>query len=130
MPKRNMKGRICRVLVSHDLGVIAQTCNRVAVMYAGYVVEETDALELFAAPKHPYTTALLEALPELAIQRGDQRLIPIRGQPPDLLELPAGCPFSPRCPHVRPECGEVSMELIELPGRRHATACPFEGTRA
>ena len=64
------------VLVSHDLGVIAQTCSRVAVMYAGYVVEEADALELFAAPQHPYTAALLEALPELAIQRGDQRLDP------------------------------------------------------
>ena len=97
-------------------------------MYAGYVVEEADALELFTTAAHPYTAALLEALPELAIQRGDQRLIPIRGQPPDLLGLAPGCPFSPRCLHVRPECSEVSMELVELPGRRHVTACPFEGT--
>ena len=116
------------VLVSHDLGVIAQTCSRVAVMYAGHVVEETDTLELFASPEHPYTVALLEALPELAIQRGDLRLAPIQGQPPDLLDLPPGCPFSPRCPHVRPACAEVSMELVALPGRPHATACPFERT--
>src|SRR5204863_7632892 len=92
------------VLVSHDLGVIAQTCDRVAVMYAGYVVERAETRDLFAAPKHPYTVALLEALPELAIERGDHRLVPIQGQPPDLVDLPPGCPFALRCRHSRPEC--------------------------
>jgi oligopeptide/dipeptide ABC transporter ATP-binding protein len=112
------------VLVSHDLGVIAQTCDRVAVMYAGYVVEEAETRDLFAEPKHPYTVALLEALPELAISRGDRRLLPIQGQPPDLVDLPAGCPFAPRCQHARAECAEVSMEL-RVTGDGHATACPF-----
>ena len=116
--------RMAIVLVSHDLGVIAQTCDRVAVMYAGYVVEEAATPDLFATPKHPYTAALLDALPELAQQRGDQRLVAIKGQPPDLGDMPPGCPFAPRCAHARPACAEVSMELLPA-GDRHATACPF-----
>ena len=116
--------RMAIVLVSHDLGVIAQTCDRVAVMYAGYVVEEAATTDLFATPKHPYTAALLDALPELAQQRGDRRLVAIKGQPPDLGDLPSGCPFAPRCAHVRPACSEVSMELMPA-GDRHSTACPF-----
>jgi oligopeptide/dipeptide ABC transporter ATP-binding protein len=113
------------VLVSHDLGVIAQTCDRVTVMYAGYVVERAQTLGLFAAPRHPYTAALLEALPELAIERGDHRLVPIQGQPPDLIGLPPGCPFALRCRHARPECAQVSMELVAVGSRGHETACPF-----
>jgi oligopeptide/dipeptide ABC transporter ATP-binding protein len=111
------------VLVSHDLGVIAQTCDRVAVMYGGYIVEQAKTGALFASPKHPYTVALLEALPELALTRGDRRLIPIPGQPPDLADLPPGCPFSPRCAHARPECSSVSMALVG--DDDHTTACPF-----
>jgi oligopeptide/dipeptide ABC transporter ATP-binding protein len=113
------------VLVSHDLGVIAQTCDRVAVMYAGYVVEQAATTDLFAAPKHPYTAALLAALPELAHRRGDRRLVAITGQPPDLADLPDGCPFAPRCAHARPACAEVSMELLPAGGRDQSTACPF-----
>jgi peptide/nickel transport system ATP-binding protein/oligopeptide transport system ATP-binding protein len=113
------------VLVSHDLGVIAQTCDRVAVMYAGYVVEQAATTDLFAAPKHPYTAALLDALPELAHERGDRRLVAITGQPPDLGDLPDGCPFAPRCTHARPACSEVSMELLPVGERDHSTACPF-----
>ena len=113
------------VLVSHDLGVIAQTCDRVAVMYAGYVVERAETPDLFATPKHPYTAALLEALPELAIDRGDRRLVPIQGQPPDLIGLPPGCPFALRCRYARPECAEVSMELLPVGDRGQETACPF-----
>ena len=113
------------VLVSHDLGVIAQTCDRVAVMYAGYVVESATTEDLFAAHRHPYTAALLEALPELAISRGDRRLVPISGQPPDLVDLPAGCPFAMRCRHARDSCGEVPMELESPWGDAHVTACPF-----
>jgi oligopeptide/dipeptide ABC transporter ATP-binding protein len=116
------------VLVSHDLGVIAQTCDRVAVMYAGYVVEQAATTDLFAAPRHPYTAALLDALPELAQERGDRRLVAIAGQPPDLDDLPPGCPFAPRCTQVRPACSEVSMELVRVGDRGHATACPFSET--
>jgi oligopeptide/dipeptide ABC transporter ATP-binding protein len=120
--------RMAIVLVSHDLGVIAQTCDRVAVMYAGYVVEEAATTDLFAAPKHPYTAALLDALPELAQERGDRRLVAIKGQPPDLADLAPGCPFAPRCRFVRPACSGVSMDLIPIAGHSHSTACPFSET--
>jgi oligopeptide/dipeptide ABC transporter ATP-binding protein len=111
------------VLVSHDLGVIAQTCDHVAVMYAGYVVERAETRDLFASPAHPYTTALLESLPELAISTGG-KLVPIAGQPPDLVDLPGGCPFAARCRHSRPDCAEVTMQLVAA-GEAHVTACPY-----
>ena len=112
------------LLVSHDLGVIAQTCDRVAVMYAGHVVEQAKVRDLFASPKHPYTVALLGALPELAQASKVRRLRPIQGQPPDIARLGEGCPFAPRCEHACDQCTEVSMTLREVsPG--HQTACPF-----
>jgi oligopeptide/dipeptide ABC transporter ATP-binding protein len=109
------------LLVSHDLGVIAQTCDRVCVMYGGYVVEESPAAEIFERSKHPYTAALLRALPELAVGR---RLTPIPGQPPDLASLPDGCPFRPRCGFARPACAEVPM-ILEPAGPEQWTACTF-----
>jgi len=116
------------LLVSHDLGVIAQACDRVAVMYAGYVVEEASTEALFEQPAHPYTAALLQALPELAARRKDRRLVPIQGQPPELVRLPQGCPFAPRCELAQPACADVPMSLIEVtPG--HLTACPFQERR-
>jgi len=101
------------MLITHDLGVIAQTCDRVAVMYAGRVVETAPVTELFTRPRHPYTQALLASVPR--IETGDggtegQRdrsavhLPTIAGQPPDLLSIPSGCPFRPRCPDARAEC--------------------------
>ncbi len=110
------------LLVSHDLGVIAQTCDQVTVMYAGYVLEQGATAALFERPQHPYTTALLKALPEFGAE--GRRLVPIRGQPPDLTALPPGCPFAPRCDHAREGCAEVSMALLES-GPRHGTACAY-----
>jgi oligopeptide/dipeptide ABC transporter ATP-binding protein len=112
------------LLVSHDLGVIAQTCDRVAVMYAGHVVEQASVRDLFASPKHPYTVALLAALPELAQASSDRRLKPIQGQPPDIARLGEGCPFAPRCEYARDQCAEVSMALVQVDAG-HQTACPF-----
>jgi oligopeptide/dipeptide ABC transporter ATP-binding protein len=115
------------LLVSHDLGVIAQACDRITVMYAGYVVEQGSTAALFARPRHPYTLALLKALPELAAGRSDGRLVPIRGQPPDLASLTVGCPFAPRCEFAEsedPSRREVSMSLQEVESK-HFTACPF-----
>ena len=115
------------LLVSHDLGVIAQTCDRVTVMYGGYVVEQSTTPALFKRPRHPYTVALLKALPELAAQRAERRLVPINGQPPDLRHLPPGCPFAPRCAFTdRDDASrrEVSMALSEV-APSHRTACPF-----
>jgi oligopeptide/dipeptide ABC transporter ATP-binding protein len=113
------------ILVSHDMGVIAQACDKVAVMYAGYITEIGSTTALFAAPRHPYTRALLAATPRLgsATQRG--ALQAISGQPPNPGEASAGCPFSPRCPVARPECAGVTMELQAIEPEHH-TACPFE----
>ena len=87
------------VLVSHDLGVVAQNCDSVAVMYAGHVVEDAPAEDLFRTPRHPYTVALLKALPVDPPRRRARRALPqISGQTPDLAQLPDGCPFRPRCP--------------------------------
>jgi oligopeptide/dipeptide ABC transporter ATP-binding protein len=114
------------LLVSHDLGVVAQTCDRVCVMYGGYVVEQARTTDLFERPRHPYTSALLQALPELAVHGGRRRLTPIPGQPPDLAVLPPGCPLAPRCAHAREACADVAMVLESVTGG-HTTACPFHG---
>jgi oligopeptide/dipeptide ABC transporter ATP-binding protein len=106
------------VIVTHDLGVVADVCDNVIVMYAGYVVERGSCDELLNAPKHPYTRRLLEAMPRLT---SAQLPLAIPGQPPDLAALPAGCPFAPRCDDHRPECAEVDMER-ETVG---TCACPF-----
>jgi oligopeptide/dipeptide ABC transporter ATP-binding protein len=93
-------------------------------MYGGYIVEESPADEIFEGSKHPYTAALLRALPELAVEHEGRRLTPIPGQPPDLASLPVGCPFRPRCGFARPACAEVPM-ILEPAGPKHWTACPF-----
>ncbi len=115
------------VLVSHDMGVIAQICDRVAVMYAGRLIEVAPVSEMFERPRHPYTQALLEAVPLLGESRSRGELQAIPGQPPDVSDLALGCPFEPRCGFAREGCSEVSMELQRAaPG--HLTACPFVGT--
>ncbi len=85
------------VLITHDLGVVAEVCDRVLVMYAGMVVESGSVEQIFRAPKHPYTQGLLASLPQFQADRA-RRLATIAGQPPDLAHLPPGCPFTPRCP--------------------------------
>jgi oligopeptide transport system ATP-binding protein len=102
------------VLVTHDLGVVARLCDRVMVMYAGKVVEEGAIDTVFRRPRHPYTAALLEAIPRLDDDIGDPRKA-IEGQPPDLLDLPPGCAFAPRCALVRAVCTRQSPAL-----ERHA----------
>jgi peptide/nickel transport system ATP-binding protein len=94
------------ILITHDLGVVAETCHRVAVMYAGHVVEETDVYTLFKDPKHPYTKGLINSIPKLGSK---ERLSPIQGQPPQLSEELAGCRFASRCPLVSVECQNEQM---------------------
>jgi oligopeptide transport system ATP-binding protein len=92
------------ILITHDLGVVANSCRRVLVMYAGRIVEEAPVDEIFANPKHPYTLGLLKSIPRLD---SDQKLLtPIQGQPPDLAALPPGCYFQPRCPNAIGRCQE------------------------
>jgi peptide/nickel transport system ATP-binding protein len=111
------------LLVSHDLGVIAQTCDKVLVMYAGYLVEKGTVTQVIEEPQHPYTRALLAAVPSLDDVRDKRQLLAIPGQPPILQALPEGCVFSTRCPYARAECAAVDMTLL---GEDHLTACPYE----
>jgi oligopeptide/dipeptide ABC transporter ATP-binding protein len=110
------------ILVSHDMSVISETCDRVAVMYAGSIVEMGEAASIFRAPKHPYTHALLRSIPHLDAREG--RLATIGGQPPDLSRPEPGCPFAPRCPVASAECRALPIALKVMPGGQ-ATACHF-----
>jgi oligopeptide transport system ATP-binding protein len=109
------------ILITHDLGVVARYADRVAVMYAGRIVESAPARALYAKPRHPYTLGLMQSAPRLD---GDasRRLLPIEGQPPDLAALPAGCSFAPRCRYVTDRCRSERPELREV-GERHQKAC-------
>jgi oligopeptide/dipeptide ABC transporter ATP-binding protein len=112
------------LLVSHDFGVIAQTCDRVAVMYGGHIVETADIATVYSAPEHPYTRALLQSVPELASAGHPRRRHGIPGSPPELGDRLEGCVFRPRCSYAKESCRSVSMALEEI-GRGHATACPL-----
>ncbi|HEY8527651.1 MAG TPA: ABC transporter ATP-binding protein [Acidimicrobiales bacterium] len=101
------------LFISHDLGVIAEMCDRVAVMYAGQMVEQAPALELFLQPRHPYTAALLEAIPNAAA--GDDRLAAIPGVVPPAHAWPEGCRFHPRCAHATERCGAEAPALAAAP---------------
>ena len=115
------------VLIAHDLGVVAQLADRIGVMYAGQLVEVSTAATLFAAPRHPYTQALLQALPTPQHAPGSLRVI--EGQVPDLADAPAGCRFRNRCPYAMPECINVPPLAHETP--EHQVACWLsEATRA
>lgn len=108
------------IWITHDLGVVAGLAERVIVMYAGYVVEDSLVAGLYENPRHPYTKALLESLPVLTGKRKD-KLATIEGLPPDLIALPPGCPFAPRCDFVKDKCREENPLLEEvLPNHRIA----------
>ena len=108
------------ILISHDLGAVATVCGRIAVMYAGTIVEDATAAELLQRPRHPYTAGLLAALPDIA--GGQQTLVGIPGGIPDLLDPPSGCRFHPRCPLATERCRQEKPLLREI-GPRHRVAC-------
>ena len=112
------------VLITHDMGVVAETAQRVQVMYAGQMVEEAPTDALFAAPRHPYTAALLEALPERAI--GCRRLPTIPGVVPGIADRPSGCLFNPRCRFATPRCVAEVPRLAGPPGRRARCHYPLD----
>src|SRR5215212_7794464 len=118
------------VVITHDLGVVAEVADEIAVMYAGRIVEHADTDTIFAAPEHPYTWGLLGSIPRLDAPR-DEELIPIAGRPPSLINLPGGCSFHPRCPYVRDAHRRVDPALEPLPDNsRHKVACLLDtGTR-
>jgi oligopeptide transport system ATP-binding protein len=110
------------ILITHDLGVVAEVADRIAVMYAGRIVEHADVHTLYSNPCHPYTHALLESIPRVDT-KGTQ-LRAITGLPPNLTRIPPGCPFHPRCPMAADVCREVVPALALLPGGR-SSACLF-----
>lgn len=109
------------ILITHNLGVVARHVNRMAVMYAGRIVEMGPSIKIYSRPKHPYTIGLLASVPRLDQPR-KERLIPIEGQPPDLSQLPPGCPFSPRCSYRMERCLKENPELKEVE-EDHLIAC-------
>ena len=113
------------IMITHDLGLIAELADRVLVMYAGRIVEDTDVYTLFSAPRHPYTLGLMESRPQLT--GIDAPLRPIPGQPPNLITRPEGCAFAPRCflAQERERCDSELPALRALDGAAHRAACHF-----
>ena len=110
------------IWITHDLGVVAGLVDRVHVMYAGYLVEKAEVHELFANPRHPYSVGLLGSLPRLDAQ-AREKLTPIEGRPPDLITMPSGCPFHPRCAYQIPKCLEANPSLRPIDSGDHEIAC-------
>ena len=113
------------ILITHDLGIVAEMCDRVLVMYAGHIVESGDVETIFRAPRHPYTIGLMDSLPKLT--EDEEWLRPIPGSPPSLIDVPPGCPFHPRCflSGGRERCHTELPALVAIDGTPHAAACHF-----
>jgi len=110
------------VFISHDLSIVAETCDQLAIMYAGHMVEYGSTKSVFAKPLHPYTQGLLGAFPSIKAAR--QKLTSIPGQPPDLLDPPKGCRFNPRCPYVMDVCKVTEPKLLPSPEEQdHLVKC-------
>ncbi|MDX2039820.1 MAG: ABC transporter ATP-binding protein [Acidobacteriota bacterium] len=122
------KRNLALLLITHDLGVVAETSDRVAVMYAGKIIEEATASQLFHRPRHPYTEGLLRAVPRLDERREGRmlRLQTIEGVVPNPLELPPGCRFAPRCEHAEDKCRQSDIPLVDL-GADHLSRCVRAG---
>jgi oligopeptide/dipeptide ABC transporter ATP-binding protein len=108
------------LFITHDLGVVAEIADDVAVMYLGKIVEKCDVHTIFNAPRHPYTRALLRSIPKIAIQR--EELDPIKGMVPNPFRHPSGCPFHPRCAEALPECSQVVPSTTKL-SDNHSVSC-------
>ena len=108
------------IFITHDFGIVAKMCDRVAVMYAGRIVETGDVRQIFNEPAHPYSEALLASVPKL--EERTQRLYSIEGQPPPLFDLPPGCPFAPRCEFVQDVCREA-FPVVSTLGEDHTASC-------
>jgi len=109
------------ILITHDLGVIAEVCTSIIVMYGGMIMEKGTVDEIFYEASHPYTIGLHKSVPSMN-RKSKERLVPIAGSPPDLLKPPAGCPFSPRCEHAMQICLEQAAPMFEI-SKTHTSAC-------
>lgn len=120
MDKIKKKFNASIILITHDLGVVAETCNKVAIMYAGQIVEMASLEELFDNPKHPYTVGLFNSIPRL--DKDVDRLKPIKGLVPDPTDLPSGCSFHPRCSHCKNIC-RLKEPGISVINDQHKVRC-------
>lgn len=109
------------IIITHDLGVIAETCKNLIVMYGGLIMEKGTVKDIFHSPQHPYTIGLIQSIPKVH-KKDNSRLIPIPGSPPDLMNPPKGCPFSPRCKHAMQICVEKLPPSYKV-GPRQTSAC-------
>ena len=100
------------ILITHDLGIVAEICDNVAIMYAGSVVEYGNVFDIYKDPRHPYTKALFDSIPDLS--RNQDRLKVITGLPPDPTDIPTGCPFHPRCPFCTEQCRNEKPDAVPL----------------
>ncbi len=123
LAKMRAEEGMAMLLVSHDFGVIAQACDRVAVMYGGHIVETGPVETIYHEPEHPYTRALLNSVPELDSAGNVRRRAALAGHPPELAELIPGCVFAPRCEHAKQDCAGIEMKLEKV-GADHESACP------
>jgi len=112
------------LLITHDLGIVAETCDKVAIMYAGEIIESGTLEDIFDNVKHPYTIGLFGSLPSL--DKEVKRLSPIAGLMPDPANLPFGCPFHPRCPQAKIVCSKIHPEAVEI-GSGHMVRCHLFG---
>jgi oligopeptide transport system ATP-binding protein len=114
------RSRLAMIFITHNIGIVAKMCDNVGVMYAGKLVERAPVRMIFNQPAHPYTEALLQAVPKLTDR--SKRLWSIEGQPPDLANPPTGCPFNPRCPHAEDRCRREVPPEFQV-GENHYTRC-------
>lgn len=118
------KLQMTMMYISHDISVIAETCRRIGVMYAGNIVEYADAISLFKNPLHPYTEALMSSFPSIKGEK--KKLTPVPGEPPNLLNPPSGCRFHPRCSKAKNLCRKKAPKFVEYQ-HRHFVACHYVG---
>ena len=121
------KLNLAMILITHDLSIIAETCEKIAIMYAGKIVERGDVLTIFKEPLHPYTQGLIGAFP--SIRAAKTRMTSIPGFPPDLLDPPPGCRFNPRCPYKMDVCQKEEPPLFDLSNGGHSVACYLVGKK-
>jgi oligopeptide transport system ATP-binding protein len=117
------------ILITHDLGVVADLAERVIVMYGGEIMEEASVHDIFKDPKHPYTWGLIKSIPRLDIDREKEKLSSIDGTPPDLFNPPVGCPFAPRCEYAMEICKKEKPGMING-GNNHRVSCWLLDERA
>lgn len=118
--------KLSMIIITHDFGIVARVCDRVAIMYAGRIVEQGDVFTIFKRPEHPYTKALIGSVPKVGARV--DRLFSIEGQPPDVRRLPVGCPFQPRCQHAMDICKERYPDETAL-GDGHSANCWLIGKK-